>query len=361
MPEVVALPIPSSWYALAFSEELRPGAVVARTLAERELVLFRTRAGVACAMDAFCPHLGAHLGIGGRVEAETLRCPFHGFRFGVDGVCVATGYGTKPPPTARARVWPLIERNGVVFVYYDPTGAPPTWEPPTLDTAGWRPLIHQVFDIHDHPQETVENSVDLGHFGIVHGYSDMGLRDEMVSEGPRFHIAYAARRPMPALGRFGARVQFRFDIDIYGMGLSIVTISVARFAVKARLLVLATPTTRERINLALALSLREMRDLGQIHPLARLAPRAPLERFVAWTILQSVIHDARQDFVIWENKRHIQPPALAAGDGPIGAFRTWARQFYPQPGAASAPASIAAGEPVAAPVTPSVSLVSPQS
>ena len=53
MPSVVALPIPNSWYAVAFSADLRPGAVVARTL------------------DACCPHLGAHLGIGGRVvEAE---------------------------------------------------------------------------------------------------------------------------------------------------------------------------------------------------------------------------------------------------------------------------------------------------
>lgn len=56
-------------------------------------------------MDAYCPHLGAHLGIGGTVEGETLRCPFHAFRFDTGGVCVATGYGTKPPPTARARVW----------------------------------------------------------------------------------------------------------------------------------------------------------------------------------------------------------------------------------------------------------------
>lgn len=333
MPNIVALPIPRSWYAVAFSDEVRPGGVLARTVAEREVVIFRTRAGVACVLDAYCPHLGAHLGIGGTVEGEALRCPFHGFRFDTGGVCVATGYGTKPPPTARARVWPLREVNGVIFVYYDPNDAndaEPTWEPPTLETTGWAPLLHEAFDLHDHPQETVENSVDLGHFGIVHGYTEMTLRDEMSSDGPHFHIAYAARRAMPFLGRLGARVQFVFDIDIYGLGCSIVTISVAQFGVTARLFVLATPTTHDRVTLALALSLREIHDAGQVHPLARLAPRALLERLIARSIHQSVIHDARQDFVIWENKRHIQPPALAQGDGPIGAFRIWARQFYPQ-------------------------------
>ncbi|MGH2503641.1 MAG: Rieske 2Fe-2S domain-containing protein [Ktedonobacterales bacterium] len=71
MPSVVALPIPNSWYAVAFSADLRPGAVVARTLAEHDIVLFRTRGGTACALDAHCPHLGAHLGIGGRGRGGT--------------------------------------------------------------------------------------------------------------------------------------------------------------------------------------------------------------------------------------------------------------------------------------------------
>lgn len=347
MSPVVTLPIPNSWYAVAFSDELRPGVVLARTVAGRELVVFRTRTGEACAMDAYCPHLGAHLGIGGKVEGESLRCPFHGFRFDTAGTCVATGYGTKPPPTARARVWPLREVNGAILVYYDSEGVAPAWEPPTLDTAGWTPPLHGAFDIHDHPQETVENSVDLGHFAIVHGYSEVTLKDGMASDGPHFHIAYAAQRPMPYLQWLGARVPFLYDIDIYGLGCSIVTITVARFGVMARLFVLATPTAPERVNLALALSLREIRDTGQVHPLARLVPRGLLQRFIASAIFQSAVHDARQDFVIWENKRHISPPALAQGDGPIGAFRIWARQFYAQPTAAEA-ATLAATQRAAA-------------
>jgi cholesterol 7-desaturase len=328
MPSVVALPIPNSWYAVAFSDELGPGDVLARTVAQRELVIFRTRSGESCAMDAYCPHLGAHLGIGGTVEGETLRCPFHAFRFDTDGVCVATGYGTKPPPTARASVWPLREVSGVVFVYYDGEGHAPQWEPPSLEVAGWTRLRHATYDIHDHPQETVENSVDLGHFGIVHGYTDVTLKEGLAADGPHFHIAYTARRPMPFLGRLGAQVGFQYDIDIWGLGLSIVTISVERFGVTARLFVLATPTAPERVSLSLALSAQRIGDPGRIHPLARLIPRAALEELIARTIHQSAIHDARQDFVIWENKRHIHPPALAKGDGPIGAFRTWARQFY---------------------------------
>ncbi len=328
MGQKATLPIPNSWYTVGFSNELRPGAIWTRTLAERELVIFRTRSGQPCAMDAYCPHLGAHMGIGGQVDGETIRCPFHAFRFDTEGVCVATNYGTKPPPTARARVWPLREVNGIVFVYYDSRDLAPSWEPPALDCENWTTPIFEIFDIHDHPQETVENGVDIGHFAVVHGYSSVDLRKDLTIDGPRFRVSYSARRPMPYLGALGAAVDFDFELDIYGLGFSLVTVTVPKYHIKTRLFILARPTVRERIDLALALSLKRIDDPATVHPLARLLPRKALNSVIARTIHQSLIHDAKQDFVIWQNKRYVHPPALAEGDGPIGKYRVWARQFY---------------------------------
>jgi hypothetical protein len=34
------------------------------------------------------------------------------------------------------------------------------------------------------------------------------------------------------------------------------------------------------------------------------------------------------DFPIWEHKRYRAKPPLCEADGPLGAFRAWARQFY---------------------------------
>jgi hypothetical protein len=195
----------------------------------------------------------------------------------------------------------------------------------------WTQLLHRVFDLHDHAQETVENCVDLGHFAIVHSYSGRTVRSAPVIDGAHFQTAYSASRPMPVLGRFGATVRFEFTIDLYGLGCSSVTIGVPSDGVTARRFALATPTLKDRINLALAISLREMKDAGQVPPQARLLPRQALERLIARVIHQRVVCDARQDFVIWEHKRYTQPPALAHGDGPIGKFRIWARQFYTQP------------------------------
>jgi Rieske 2Fe-2S protein len=76
-------PFPTGWYAL-FSSELAAGALLHGRYFGEELVVFRTEAGRAVAMDAYCPHMGAHLGHGGEVRGETLRCPFHGFCFDFD-------------------------------------------------------------------------------------------------------------------------------------------------------------------------------------------------------------------------------------------------------------------------------------
>ena len=46
--------------------------------------------------------------------------------------------------------------------------------------------------------------------------------------------------------------------------------------------------------------------------------------------MRAFLADVHQDVPLWENKVFVSPPALAQGDGPIGKYRQWARQFYAQ-------------------------------
>ncbi len=62
-----------------------------------DLVLFRTESGKAVGTDPYCPHLGAHLGYGGQIEGETIRCPFHHWNS-----TVAAAASACPLPGTRA-------------------------------------------------------------------------------------------------------------------------------------------------------------------------------------------------------------------------------------------------------------------
>ena len=99
--------------------------------------LYRTRSGKPALHDAFCPHLGAHLGHEGRVIGETIRCPFHGWQFNAeDGKCSSIPYCDEIPERARIRTWHVDEKNGEVYVWFHPENTGPQWALPDLPELG---------------------------------------------------------------------------------------------------------------------------------------------------------------------------------------------------------------------------------
>ena len=318
-------PFPRGWYALAYAWELPPQGIRALKFMGQEIVLFRTRSGQVSAFEAYCPHLGAHFGYGGTVRGECIRCPFHGFQFDVQGNCTFVPYGTRPPPKAKAQVFPTQERNGLILVYYDGENQLPTWDVPELNVDGWSPLLAETWRLRGHPQETTENSVDIGHFSNIHGYTSVEMLRPLLTQGAYLNIEYAMTR---AIGRLGQSVRAEFEIHIHGLGYSLVEAKVPQFDLRYRLFVLATPIDGEEIHLRIALSLYENNSLRKINPILALVPRALVNQVIARITFKGFKHDVLQDFTIWQNKRYVQPPILAEGDGPVGKYRLWARQFY---------------------------------
>ena len=54
----------------------------------------------------------------------------------------------------------------------------------------------------------------------------------------------------------------------------------------------------------------------------------PLATLITRALFPLVKNDVSQDFAIWKNKRYVERPSLAVGDGPIAQYRKWAAQFY---------------------------------
>lgn len=319
-----SLPAPAGWFALALVSELAEGALLSRRLAGHDLVLFRGPDGRPVALDAHCPHMGAHMGQGGALREGTVVCPFHGFRFDATGACVATGYGTRPPPAARVACHATAESGGWVFVWFHPGGDAPTWHPPQVSLDGYTPVRCTVATLRTHPQETTENSVDLGHFPVVHGYGAVTLHHFEV-DGPCLHTRYGFVRPdgFPGLGR---NLQVEISVHVWGLGYSYVDVHLPGIDLHTRQYVLPTLTDPGTTELRLGMVLRRGESVDWR---LRFLPRWLFDGAVAAQAQQAYVKDVMQDRRVWENKEHVERPLLAEGDGPIGRYRVWCRQFYP--------------------------------
>jgi nitrite reductase/ring-hydroxylating ferredoxin subunit len=329
MSKYPSLPNPDGWFAVCFSSELPPGSLQPRKLFDRDVVLFRTAAGEPVVLDAHCPHMGAHMGHGGKVEGETLRCPFHGFSFDSEGQCVATPYETKIPPKCAVGSWPVCERNGVVLVWHHHRGHAPTFSIPTFDLGAWLPLRTKTWTVSTHPQETSENSVDLGHLAEVHKYADIEILSPLETDGPYLTIRYAMTRYGFGLSRTaGNRAEFR--VHVHGLGFSHVEVHERSRDIHIRYWVLCTPTQADQCELRTACTVLPHPRPGQAHWALALLGSSLASRLIQKFSFAEFCHDVSQDFDVWKHKTYVDPPMLAKGDGPIGRYRKWCRQFYAQ-------------------------------
>jgi 3-ketosteroid 9alpha-monooxygenase subunit A len=310
------LAYPEGWFQVAYSADVARGQVVRLHYFGRELVLFRTESGAIQVLDAYCAHLGAHLGVGGKVIGEHLRCPFHAWEYGADGRCKKIPYSPQIPQAAAVATWPTKENSGLVLVWHSSVGNPPLWDAPELPEYGdpaWEGYIRYDWTINTSAQEICENAVDISHIPAVHG----GNRPEEEIRAVNFGIP-------PFTVNFERHI---FDCDFsidpksdtyhraryYGLGLSI-----SRSAGRGAKLFWTsrTPVEPDKIEVRYSMLTASSAPGDPTGAISRAAARFTAEEFV-------------KDVPIWNNKIYRPTPLLCKGDGPIGRFRIWAGQFYP--------------------------------
>ena len=321
---------PFGWYPVAWSSEIEPGAVARRAYFGEELVVFRTTEGEVSVLDAYCPHLGAHLGVGGVAEGDGIRCPFHGWKFAGDGACLDVPYARRIPPNVRARPYPARESSGVVWAWYHPNADPPAFEPPSIGEFGaddWTPdWTRYEWTIRTHPQEVSENSIDWPHLTEVHLMEPPPER-KVEFIGHEIHWETATSKHVTTMD------DEQDDIRIIGrnpgLGCSYVRYTGMGDSV---ILMGMTPVDDEMLHMRFGVigkrSGRSDAEMSEFHQ----------------AYCDDMASAVEQDFPIWENKTYHERPRLCDGDGPVGDYRVWARQFYLDEPDASSSTSRAGGE-----------------
>ncbi|MDJ0865112.1 MAG: Rieske 2Fe-2S domain-containing protein [Myxococcota bacterium] len=303
-------PIPNGWFGVAFRDELAPGQVKPIHYFGEDLVLWRGDDGVARVLDAHCPHLGAHLGHGGTVEGDAIRCPFHGWLWDGAGSCREIPYAKRIPPKARMRRWEVRERGNLILVWRHAAGEPPSFEVPDVpefESDAWTDPERREWIVRSRNQELAENTVDEAHFHFVHRTNTVPETESATIEGHLLHVVSRNRVETPRGEQTG-----HIDIQAHGFGYG-----TTRFSGIADLLVVTSgaPIDDERVHMRLQFAVKKLAD-------------SDATRGVGKAFISEIERQFGQDIPIWENKIHLERPLLCDGDGPIALLRQWAQQFY---------------------------------
>lgn len=322
MEKRCSLPIPFGWYGVAFSADLQPGDVKPIHYLEQEMVLFRTESGEAKVIDAYCSHLGAHLGHGGSVKGEYIACPFHGWEFDGGGVCQHIPYAKRIPPKVEGKEtvhsYPTVEKNNTIWIWYHPDGLAPQFDVEEIEEIGrddWTDFYHYDWTVDVHLQEAAENAADAAHFLYVHGAQEVP-QGVVTHEGHRRNAQYTSRRPdMDEHGNFDQTGTKWRDSQLQtsncGPGQAW-----QRFSgfIDTLMLGVVTPITANQLHIRFAFT--QPKGLNE------------MEQVMAQALMDEISRQVEQDIPIWNHKIYKAEPNLCDGDGPIFQFRKWFGQFY---------------------------------
>ena len=320
-PNRFPMPIPFGWFFVHFSADLNIGDVKTLHYVGQELVLFRTEEGQPALLDAYCPHQGAHLGFGGEVAGDAIRCPFHGWEYKTDGWCKHIPYATQMPPKCKEgpviQSYPVVEKNGVVWAWYHPEGAAPWFEVmehEEFTQPGWCKPYVRDWRFASNPQEIAENGVDVAHFRFVHkmnavpeGHTEYeghirrsaadGLSNHTLPDGTVKEIKRSIRTVQNGAGQKYTRITGVVDLAM---------------------MVLATPVEADDVELRFVFAWPDAPEDSPQYQAALAAAK----------ITSGPDQGVENDLPIWQNKIYRSKPILCDGDGPVYRFRKYFEQFY---------------------------------
>ena len=287
-------PIPNGWYVIGESRDLAPGDIQSLHVFGQDVVLFRTEEGEARVVDAYCRHMGAHLGAGGKVDGDGIRCPFHGWRYqGETGQCDDIPYTDDDfvPSAAKIRSFPVVERNHMIWAWHHLEEGEPFYEVPDVPEFSdeeWLPYAVKTFEIATCIQEMAENDVDFAHFTYVHGAAPVD-DGELTIDGP-----YRKTENGP------------FVRENFGLGLTLL-----HLGDNFRFMSSVLPLDDENVKLTWWFTVPKSEGAD-----------------AAENIAEAFYNGVSQDLAIWENKRYEPNPILTKSEKMIIEQRKWASQFY---------------------------------
>ena len=113
----------SGWYKIAQSDQISLEEALQVDNFPTQMVVWRGEDSVLRGLDLYCKHMGASLACG-EVEGNSIRCPFHNWRWAGEGHCDEIPYAKNIPSKALTRAWEIDEIDGEIYAWFDKNASP---------------------------------------------------------------------------------------------------------------------------------------------------------------------------------------------------------------------------------------------
>ncbi|XP_023242861.1 cholesterol 7-desaturase-like [Centruroides sculpturatus] len=317
---------PNGWIPLIESRDILIGQCKPVNALGQDFVIFRGKTGKSFILDAYCPHLGAHLGVEGKVYDDCIECPFHGWRFsGQDGLCVKISYCDKVPDVARVKSWETIEQNGFIYVWYHAEGENPTWKPPVIpeiEQGSWTYKGRSEHIVSCHIQEIPENGSDIKHFDCIHSASILSGKNNQWTFWSYDWRATWFSNSFPH--HHMTSINISGDVKLFGLSLPFVQM---KMEVKQIGPAIAHIYMKSVFGAGVFVH-NIIPELPFRHKIIHhyYSPRfSQVSAHIRFLLQENMF---RRDAVIWNNKRFLKNPVYTKEDKTIAQFRKWYSQFY---------------------------------
>jgi 3-ketosteroid 9alpha-monooxygenase subunit A len=316
------------WHCLGLASAYRDGRPHGVEAFGGKLVIWAGADGELHALDSYCRHMGGDLSRG-EVVGDVVACPFHSWRWGGDGKCKEIPYARRVPPRARTKAWPVLERNGHVFVWHDPEGNPPPDDVTIPEFEGygsgeWTDWTwDEILVESSHSREIVDNMVDMAHFFYIH--KGLPTYFKNVFEGHLATQYYAGTSHEEAatgapidVGQFDGQ-STTSTATYFGPSYLVDWLenSYGSMTVSSILITTHYPVSANSFRLQYGMIVKRIPGLDD-------KTMADVARKMTAMIGEGFLGDVE----IWKHKTRIDNPLLCEDDGPVYQLRRWYEQFY---------------------------------
>lgn len=322
-------PFPNTWYFIEFSSNIKKGQINSYSILDREIVVFRNNNNEIGILNAFCPHLGTHLGYGGYIKNNNIVCPYHSWNFDKDGICKNIPY-SKSTITDRCNTtkYYSLEKHNMIFLWYHADNKEPnTYEIGILNELDNYTYItrKQMNTMNMHIFEPSQNSADYYHFQTVHRYLANPIYNKFIEVFHKISTIYEdtgykqiiVKEEICKLNLFGFIPLPKFFNTLLNTKVIIETPSIVLFKIDNKYF-------------------GEFRAIMTITPIEKFKQKMFISswgngifRFLFGKILTYMtINTVYQDQIVWEHKIHINPRNWVSGDGPWASYNKWLEKFY---------------------------------